>query len=104
MDGHARTKFKDAYDPETGVLHLSRSRGYMRAQWVELGEAIVSKPEVAFFLQKNPGYVYGDELVCLTELSDENMRFVSRTAFLEGLKSCQDGVIFNVASPGVGID
>jgi hypothetical protein len=100
MDGLALMKFNGAYNPQSGVVHFSRSRGHLRPEWIDLDEDIVRKPEVAFFLDRNPGYVDGDELVCLTELSDDNMRFVSRTAFLEGLNSCQDGVIFDVASLG----
>ena len=98
IDRLASSKFGHAYDPQTGVVHFSRSRGHLRTEWIELNEDIVRKPDVAFFLEKNPGYVSGDELVCLTELSESNMRFVSRTAFIKGMNSCQDGMIFNVAS------
>ncbi len=30
-------------------------------------------PHIAFFLAQNPGHHQGDELVCLTELSPENL-------------------------------
>jgi hypothetical protein len=30
-------------------------------------------PHVRFFLERNPGHASGDELVCLTELSDANL-------------------------------
>ena len=35
-------------------------------------------PHVAFFLAQNPGHAKGDELVCLTELSDENLTRAGR--------------------------
>jgi hypothetical protein len=35
-------------------------------------------PHTEFFLSKNPGYVNGDELVCLTELCPENLTAAGR--------------------------
>ncbi|MDH4046538.1 MAG: hypothetical protein OEW68_02540 [Gammaproteobacteria bacterium] len=98
VDIVALKKFGRAYNPATGVLHFDKPRGHLRQEWSELGEEIVRKPDVQYFLKRNPGYVSGDELVCITELCDDNMRFISRTAFLEGLNSCRDGLIFDVAS------
>jgi hypothetical protein len=99
VDQLATEKFGDAYQPDTGILHFPQSRGHLRAEWAELSDAAKSKPHVAFFLRTNPGHISGDELVCLTELCDQNMRFVSRTAFIEGMNSCRDGVISGRASP-----
>lgn len=99
MDELAVEKFADAYQAESGVLRFPQSRGYLRQEWAEPGADLAKKANVAFFLQANPGYLSGDELVCLTELSEKNMRFVSRTAFQEGIESCQHGVIFDLASP-----
>ena len=45
----------------------------------------MARPETAFFLASNPGYVHGDELVCLTELSTENLRPIARRVFQKGL-------------------
>jgi hypothetical protein len=99
IDRLAARKFGDAYRPDLGILHFPESRGHLRQEWAEPGDDLAQKPNVAFFLEKNPGYASGDELVCLTELCENNMRFVSRTAFLEGMDSCRHGVIFNLASP-----
>ena len=99
VDQLATQKFGDAYLPAAGVLHFPKSKGHLRAEWSELSDKIKAKPHVAFFLQSNPGYATGDELVCLTELCEQNMRFVSRTAFLEGMDSCRDGAIFDRVSP-----
>jgi hypothetical protein len=98
MDVLAREKFADYYRADAGVLHFPKSQGHLRKKWAETTDALARKPTIAFFLQRNPGHAAGDELVCLTELSESNMRFVSRVAFLEGMNSCQDGVIFDLAS------
>jgi len=97
-DQLAKEKFGDAYLPAAGVLHFPTSKGHLRTEWAELSNKVKEKPHVAFFLEANPGYASGDELVCLTELCENNMRFVSRTAFLEGMDSCRDGAIFDRVS------
>ncbi len=99
VDQLATEKFGDAYRPAAGIVHFPQSRGHLRAEWAEPADDVKIRPNVAFFLQANPGYISGDELVCLTELCEQNMRFVSRTAFIEGMDSCRDGVIFDRASP-----
>ena len=95
----ATAKFGDAYRPAAGILHFPQSHGHLRPEWAELSDDVKAKPHVAFFLQANPGFTSGDELVCLTELCEQNMRFVSRMAFMEGMDSCRSGVIFDRASP-----
>jgi hypothetical protein len=101
IDQLATEKFGDAYRPEAGILQFPQSRGHLRPDWVDLNDAVKKKPHVAFFLRTNPGHVRGDELVCLTELCEENMRFVASAAFTEGLNSCQDGLTFDQASPDI---
>ena len=33
----------------------------------------VPDPHIAFFLERNPGFVRGDELVCLTRIDEQNL-------------------------------
>jgi hypothetical protein len=98
MDQLAAEKFGDSYQPEGGVIHFQSSRGHLREEWADLRAELVRKPNIAFFLERNPGFAAGDELVCITELSESNMRYVSRAAFLEGMNSCQHGLIFDLES------
>jgi hypothetical protein len=87
MEFLARDRFGDAYDAETGVLHFPQSLGHLREAYTRVPEAHQRLPEVAFFLARNPGYVRGDELVCLCELSAENLQPIARRAFLGGKTS-----------------
>ena len=99
VDQLATDKFGDAYQPDSGLLHFPESHGHLRPEWTQLSDDVKSKRHIAFFLQANPGYTSGDELVCLTELCERNMRFVSRTAFIRGMNPCPDGVASDQASP-----
>jgi hypothetical protein len=81
----AERKFGSLYDRTTGVVHFPVSRGHLNAGLSGVKEHLRAKPEVSFFFERNPGYVHGDELVCLTELSMQNMKSVALRAFMEGL-------------------
>jgi hypothetical protein len=84
LDALARCKFGGAYQAERGIIRYPASRGHLRGPWAEVREAMLRKPEVRFFLERNPGYREGDELACLAELSADNIRPIARRAFLGG--------------------
>jgi hypothetical protein len=84
MDVLAERRFGDHYDAHRGVVSFPQSRGHLKKEWQAMAPMERARPDVAFFLAKNPGYVRGDELVCLTELSAENLRPLARRVFLQG--------------------
>jgi len=79
-------RFGDNYDPARGVVHFPSSRGQLRPELAEVDAADRQRPDVEFFLQSNPGYVQGDELVCLTELTSSNLKPLPRRIFEKGLQ------------------
>jgi hypothetical protein len=90
MDSLARRKFGEAYDPAAGVIRFPQSRGHLLPQWAEIREKLHVHPAVRFFLNRNPGFHAGEELVCLTELRAENLRSFAKRAFLDGLLGSRD--------------
>jgi hypothetical protein len=82
--GHAR--FPEFYRPELGIIRFPESRGHLKAPLAAISLAETKRPDVAFFLARNPGYVTGDELLCLTELCAQNLRPHARRHFLEGCR------------------
>lgn len=71
-DQLARERFGAAYDSASGIVRLpnpQRLRGPLAA--IPAGRE--DDPDVAFFLARNPGHQRGDELVCLAELSEDNL-------------------------------
>ncbi|HEB57993.1 MAG TPA: hypothetical protein ENJ01_02110 [Gammaproteobacteria bacterium] len=81
MDHLAREKFGEHYNAQRGVIHFDRSHGHLKPDWAVVPSHLQRKPDVNFFLQRNPGYAHGDELVCLTELCAENLRSHALRAF-----------------------
>ena len=85
MDMLAVERFGVAYDPCRGVIHFPESHGHLKAAWAEIPEKDRRRPEVRFFLERNPGYVDGDELVCLTELTPGNLKPLAERLFRKGM-------------------
>jgi hypothetical protein len=86
IDYLATERFGDAYDPQKQIVHFEQSHGHLKKDWANIAEHLLSKKEVKFFLQRNPNYHNGDELVCLTELCQSNMRSFALRAFNKGIQ------------------
>jgi hypothetical protein len=69
-DHLARERFGTLYD--SGIVRFPEPQ-VLREGLDEVPEGRLRDPHVAFFLEANPGWVRGDELVCVTELTEENL-------------------------------
>ena len=68
----ARGRFGARYDDVGGVVRFAHPQR-LRAPLAQVPEGRGDDPHVRFFLERNPGHAVGDELVCLTRLSDDNL-------------------------------
>jgi hypothetical protein len=84
MDQLAQAHFPGFYRADLGIVHFPESHGHLKPDLAEIDLAEAQRADVAFFLARNPGYRNGDELVCLTELSADNLRPLARKQFLTG--------------------
>ena len=73
-DALASEMFSDDYNPSTGVVEFDQSRGHLKSDIALPSPSDLDRQEVSFFLQRNPGYQRGHELVCLCEMELHNMR------------------------------
>jgi len=71
----ARGRF--AHEYRRGIVRFAHPQR-LRGELADIPEGRLADPHVAFFLSQNPGYRNGDELVCLTELSAENLTAAGR--------------------------
>jgi hypothetical protein len=69
-DHLARERFGALYD--SGIVRFPAPQ-VLREGLDEVPEGRLRDPHVAFFLEANPGWVCGDELVCVTELTEGNL-------------------------------
>lgn len=87
IDCLAIERFGDAYDLHKSVIHFEKSQGHLKNDWADIPEHLLIKKDVKYFLQRNPNYHRGDELVCLTELCQSNLRSFALRAFNKGIHS-----------------
>jgi hypothetical protein len=96
LDVLAGERFGQQYDAASGVVRfvhpqilapdlVTLPRHRMTRKNTEHGP--VPDPHIAFFLERNPGFVRGDELVCLTRIDEQNLtpagRRMARPSSLE---------------------
>lgn len=73
-DALAEEMFPGDYNAETGVVEFRESRGHLKSDIALPSQAELAKEDISFFLQRNPGFQRGHELVCLCEVEPHNMK------------------------------
>lgn len=81
----ATQRFGNMYNPTTGLVHFPPPRSFLKEDVAPIPPKDQTRPEVQFFLSKNPGYHNGDELLCLCKLEPENLTRFARAWFVEGM-------------------
>ncbi len=89
-DHLAARLFGADYRPETGVVAFAESRGHLRPDLALPTAEEMRRPDTRFFLDHNPGYRQGHELVCLCELELCNMKPLTARVFRRGLGPSTD--------------
>jgi len=85
IDTLGRKKFPDEF--RDGVVHVSHPREILDHAIAVPKEHKLRNPNIRFFVERNPGYLRGDELVCLTEFSIENTKRMAHEIAVEVLGS-----------------
>ena len=65
MDRLAGGRFGELWDKAAGILRMDGRDGRLKSGVAPVDQEALSQPDIAFFVAKNPGYVEGDELVCV---------------------------------------
>lgn len=73
----AAAQFGDRFDPVTGIVKLKKPQ-VLAPELRDMPPGRALDPHIAYFLARNPGYVRGDELVCLTRIADDNLTAAGR--------------------------
>ncbi len=61
------------FHPSEGIIRFQHGATPLRPGVADPAERPRRDPHTAFFLNRNPGHLDGDELVCLAEICDENL-------------------------------
>ena len=84
----ATERLGSAYHPEAGIARF-RSPQILRPELRQIPRGRFADPHIAFFTHRNPGWVNGDELVCLTEIARENLTPAGQRMWMRGQCECE---------------
>lgn len=73
MNTYGSLCYPAEYDPSDGVVHYATVKDRLKDGVADITEDKLFDPDIAFFLRQNPGYIDGDDLVCLASLKKENL-------------------------------
>jgi hypothetical protein len=65
------------FDVSAGVVRFAEPQR-LRGSLAHVPPGRQANPHVAYFLARNPGHLHGDELVCVTEISESNLTAAGR--------------------------
>ena len=78
LDHLAIKKFGTSYLQKRGIVRLVPGADRLRSSLAQVPVHKRRKPDVRFFLDRNPGYVHGDELVCLAPITTSNFTKIAQ--------------------------
>lgn len=76
IDNFCKQHWPEKY--QDGVIKMGKD--HLKTEFAEMEEFMLKDKDIAFFLEKNPNFAKGDELVCLTEMSIDNLNRLGRMA------------------------
>lgn len=86
MDHLATQKFGQSYDAVSGLVQFPEPRSFLSKELAAIPDKDSGRPDVQYFLTRNPLYYEGDELLCLCELKPENLTKFARQWFEAGCR------------------
>ncbi len=81
----AKEKYGVDYNTKTGVIEFENSKGHLKKAVAEPTACERGKQAVKYFLDRNPNYQLGHELVCLYKFDETNMKPLTRRIFSQGI-------------------
>jgi hypothetical protein len=81
----ARSQYNACYDASSNIVRFPVPQR-LRESLSMVPDGRRLDPHIAFFLEKNPGYESGDELVCITEITEANLTQAGRRMVASSLQ------------------
>jgi len=82
MDAYASLVYPGEYDGADGVIKYKTVKDKLKDGVADITEMTLKNEHVAFFAEANPTYTRGDDLVCLAEMSENNLTAFARKRIL----------------------
>jgi hypothetical protein len=82
IDSWARAKYPEEYDEASGVIVYKGIKDKLKAGVADITGKQLKNEDVVHFLKLNPHYCKGNDLVCLTRLTEDNLKPAARRLLL----------------------
>ncbi|MDP4180854.1 MAG: hypothetical protein Q8942_07155 [Bacillota bacterium] len=73
MHALGKAKFPDEYDEDKGVVCYKKGKDRLKEGIADITEQKLKDKHIEFFNKINPGYINGDDVVCLASLKADNL-------------------------------
>ncbi len=74
IDAYASVLYPDEYDSVSGVIKYNHVKDKLKAGVADVGEHEMKNKDIAFFCEKNPGYINGNDLACIAKISKSALK------------------------------
>ena len=74
MDAYATALYGEEYDREKGVIRYRHAKDRLREGVADIETHRLKNRDIAYFVERDPWHVQGDDLVCLAKLSRDVMK------------------------------
>ncbi len=81
----AEHKFNHQYKKGEGIIRFAEEGDYLKNEYGRIAENKLKNPHIRFFCEANPGYITGDYLPCIAQISFDNLtdralKFIDHTS------------------------
>ena len=77
IDTIATDKFGKDYDPIKKIISYKKKKDFLKEELNIIEENKKNNPHINFFVEKNPNYLKGDELVCISPITKSNLQNIA---------------------------
>jgi len=74
MDAYGKYLYPEDYNPTSGVVEYRFTKDKLKMGVADIGEKELKNKDIAFFCEKNPNYIKGNDLVCLAKIDKEVLK------------------------------
>lgn len=74
IDAYASGLYPDEYNPKSGVIEYRSVKDKLKAGVADIGRRELKNRDIAYFCERNPGYVDGNDLACLARIDRSRLK------------------------------
>lgn len=74
IDAYGAALYPKEYNPDTGVVEYQSVKDKLKTGVADIGEKEKRNKEIAYFIEKNPGYLNGNDIACIARIDKQVLK------------------------------